>query len=58
MLTTHRIQQHFECLELERLRAEVKELQTRISSLQLELVECRRDSSTKNHHPVPRHPEE
>ncbi len=41
MLTTHRIREHFESLELDRLRAEVKELETRIQELQSELIQCK-----------------
>lgn len=51
MLTTHRIQEHFESLEMERLRAEVKELQTRLSRLQMELIQTR-NSAAPNHSPV------
>ncbi len=43
MLTTQRIREHFESLEMERLRAEVKELQTHLSRLQFELTQFRRD---------------
>ncbi|MCA9071924.1 MAG: hypothetical protein KDA84_23510 [Planctomycetaceae bacterium] len=49
MLTTHRIQQHFESLEMERLRAEVKELHTRILQLQSELLEARKHPESSNH---------
>ena len=45
MLTTARIQEHFESLEVERLRAEVKELQNRLSRLQSELLQYRRDAN-------------
>jgi prefoldin subunit 5 len=41
MLTTYRIREHFESLEVERLRAEVKELQARLSRLQSELMQFR-----------------
>ena len=52
MLTTHQIQEHFESLEMERLRAEVKELQSRLTRLQLELMQTRRGGSVKNELPV------
>ena len=45
MLTTQQIREHFESLEMDRLRAEVKELQTRLNRLQSELLQCRRESS-------------
>lgn len=57
MLTTHRIQEHFESLEMERLRAEVKELQTRLSRLQRELMQTR-NSAAPNHLPVQQAPDE
>ncbi len=41
MLTTHQIREHFESVELERLRAEVRELQARINRLQSELMQYR-----------------
>ena len=44
MLTTHQIREHFESVELERLRAEVRELQARINRLQSELMQFRRDA--------------
>ena len=43
MLTTHRIQEHFDSLEMDRLRAEVQELQTRVTRLEWELRQCRRN---------------
>lgn len=46
MLTTHQIREHFEAVELERLRAEVRELQARVNRLQSELMQFRRDSHT------------
>lgn len=44
MLTTHQIREHFESVELERLRAEVRELQARVNRLQSELMQFRRDA--------------
>lgn len=41
MLTTSRIREHFESLEVERLRAEVRELQNRVIRLQSELLQFR-----------------
>lgn len=58
MLTTHRIQEHFESLEMERLRAEVKELHTRILQLQSELLEARKNSEPKPHSAVQINPAE
>ena len=52
MLTTSRIQEHFESLEIERLRAEVKELQTRLSRLQSELIQSRQDANPHAPGPV------
>jgi hypothetical protein len=43
MLTTQRIREHFESLEMDRLRAEVRELQQRLNRLQSELTQFRRD---------------
>ncbi len=51
MLTTSRIQEHYQSLEIERLRAEVKELQSRLSRLQTELTQFRRDPDP--HRPGP-----
>ena len=48
MLTTHRIQEHFEFLEMDRLRAEVKELQSRVSRLEEELHQCRRNTDAES----------
>jgi hypothetical protein len=45
MLTTQRIREHFESLEMDRLRAEVRELQQRLNRLQSELTQFRRDPS-------------
>ena len=44
MLTTHQIREHFESVELERLRAEVRELQARVNRLQSELTQFRREA--------------
>ncbi len=44
MLTTHQIQEHFESLEMDRLRAEVKELQSRVTRLEWELHQSRRNA--------------
>lgn len=51
MLTTHQIREHFESVELERLRAEVRELQARVNRLQSELMQFRRDAHTHVTHP-------
>lgn len=58
MLTTHRIQEHFESLEMERLRAEVQELQTRVVQLQSELLQARGNPQSKTNSPVSINPAE
>ncbi len=48
MLTTHRIQEHFDSLEMDRLRAEVQELQSRVTRLEWELRQCRRNPDARS----------